>query len=95
MENNLLEVFTKITNAVEHIEGKYGFIDGNPVDLSRPKYFIFRFWFDRQQLKCFSCGREPHHFKMSQCKGHGSIHKPTNQRKHTFKLYSKNGVFSL
>lgn len=92
MENNIDLTFKIITNALENKKGKYGFIYGHPVDLSRPKYKIYRHWFEKDRLFCFACGVEPNHFKLIQCKSAGKTHKPSGRIKHTYQLYSKNGV---
>lgn len=77
-------IFDKVTLT----DKNYVFIDGHPVDTRSPKYNRFKYWFEFDQLYCFSCLKEATHFKLVKCKGDGSIHKPTGQIKHTLKLYS-------
>jgi len=69
----------------------YVFMFGNPIDNRRPKYRIWKKMHDEGRLKCKCCGSPVHRVKLVPCKGAGSIHKPTEKIKYTFKLYSKDG----
>lgn len=67
----------------------YVFVDGHPVDSRRAKYSVWAKWLKQGNLKCFGCGREPHYFRMLECKGDGSIHE-SGETKYTFKLVGVN-----
>ena len=84
MNYQIPEVFEIIKEA-KH----YAYVGGQPIDILRPKYKIWAYWFVCGKLYCFSCGTKADHFKFLPTKGDGSIHIESNLRKYTFGLYSK------
>lgn len=90
MRIELAEAF-KLTSYDGNKHKHYIFIDGHPVDISRPKYKLYKEWNDINLLFCFSCLKSATHFQLVKTKGEGSIYKD-GSLKYTLKLKGDNEI---
>ena len=91
MKEDGLKMIDYILNELTNQTASYIFHNGNPVDIRRKKYWLWRKWFNDGNLKCRCCGIEATEIRDIKCSGDGSLHKPSRLKKHNFKLFNKDG----